>query len=181
MSQLREHLNFSLINWFRWWKCKKRLKYLGASVFIDHNVKFQRFSQNISVDDLVIVKEGARVCACNRDAIISIGKRSTIGFHTFIFSSERITIGSDCLIAPFVYLVDSNHNTRRAEKINLQGNSTSPIKIEDDVWLASNVTVLKGVTIGKGAIIAANSLVNSNVPEYEIWGGSPAVKIGERE
>jgi acetyltransferase-like isoleucine patch superfamily enzyme len=39
---------------------------------------------------------------------------------------------------------------------------------------------LKGVTIGDGAVIAANSVVNQDVPPYEIYGGSPARKIGMR-
>ena len=38
-----------------------------------------------------------------------------------------------------------------------------------------------GVTIADGAVIAANSVVNKDVGPYEIWGGSPAKKIGDRE
>ncbi|MBP7556167.1 MAG: acyltransferase [Chitinophagaceae bacterium] len=109
-----------------------------------------------------------------------MGKRTTIGYHTFIFASEAIVIGDDCLIAPFVYIVDSNHGIDRSLKINQQPNETAPVKIGNDVWIASNVTILKGVTIGDGAVIAANSVVNKNVLPYEIVGGSPAKKIGER-
>ena len=110
-----------------------------------------------------------------------IGKGTSIGFHNFIFASNEIIIGENCLIAPFVYLVDSNHTTNREKQINKQKNTTAPIKIGDDVWLSSNVTILKGVSIGDGAVIAANSVVNNNVPSYEIWGGSPAKKINVRE
>jgi acetyltransferase-like isoleucine patch superfamily enzyme len=53
--------------------------------------------------------------------------------------------------------------------------------VGNDVWIASNVTILKGVHIADGAVIAANSVVNCNVGPYEIWGGSPARKIGERQ
>ncbi|RMF04625.1 MAG: acetyltransferase, partial [Bacteroidetes bacterium] len=56
-----------------------------------------------------------------------------------------------------------------------------PIVIRNDVWLASGVTVLSGVEIGQGAVVAANSVVNKSIPAYEIWGGTPARKIGERE
>jgi acetyltransferase-like isoleucine patch superfamily enzyme len=37
------------------------------------------------------------------------------------------------------------------------------------------------VTIGDGAVIAANSVVNKDVPPFEIWAGTPAKKISERE
>ena len=58
--------------------------------------------------------------------------------------------------------------------IYYQGYIGDPICIEDEVWIGTHVIVLPGVTIGKGAIIAAGSVVNKNVPAYEIWGGSPA-------
>lgn len=140
-----------------------------------------RFPKSISIGEEVVVKEGARVCACNANAKVSIGARTTIGYHNFIFASSGIEIGADCLIAPFVYIVDSNHKTDRLELINRQPNETAPIRIGDGAWIASNVTILKGVTIGEGAVVAANSVVNKDIPAFEIWGGSPAVKIGERE
>lgn len=181
VSQLRKHLNFTDKVLKRATKWKQKLKHLGHEVWIDKRVEFMRYPENISVDDNVVVKEGARICSCNEKASIFIGKRTTIGYHTFLFASQEITIGDDCLIAPFVYCVDSDHGIERNQKINEQPNTTAPIKIGNDVWIASNVTILKGVTIGDGAVVAANSVVKSNIAPYEIWGGSPAKKIGERE
>jgi acetyltransferase-like isoleucine patch superfamily enzyme len=181
MSQLRQHLKFTLkVKWRQWYQ-SKILGKLGSNVFIDKNVELQRYPKNIFVGDGAVLKEGTRICACNSEAKVQIGNRTTIGFHNFIFASSNIEIGDDCLIAPFVYIVDSNHRAMRDQKINLQGNDTEAIKIGNDVWVASNVTILKGVQIGNGAIIAANSVVNKNVPSYEIWGGSPAKKLGNRE
>jgi len=159
---------------------KKRLGFLGERVYIDKNVELLRFPKNISIKDDVVIKEGAKICSCNPEAVVRIGERTTIGYNTFIFSSNSIVIGDDCLIAPFVYIVDSNHTINRDSLINMQPNETSPIIIGNDVWIASNVTILKGVTIGSGAVIAANSVVNRDVLPYEIYGGSPAKKIGER-
>lgn len=154
--------------------------YLGKNVFIDKRVEFMRYAKNISIKEEVVIKEGARICSCNENATICIGERTTIGYHTFIFASEKIEIGQDCLIAPFVYIVDSNHGVERNQKINQQKNDTASIIIGHDVWIASGVTILKGVTIGDGAVVAANSLVNRDIPSNEIYGGSPARKIGER-
>ncbi len=180
MSQLRKHLKFTWRNHWRAFRERNRLGQLGQRVHIDKSVEFLRFPHNIFVDDEVVVKEGARICSANEKAIIRIGKRTTVGYHTFIFASESITIGDDCLIAPFVYIVDSNHQIGREQRINQQPNETAPIRIGNDVWIASNVTILKGVTIGDGAVIAANSVVNKDVPPYMIYGGSPAKQIGER-
>lgn len=41
---------------------------------------------------------------------------------------------------------------------------SSPIIIEDDVWISFGVTILKGVKIGKGSVIAAGSTVTHDVP-----------------
>lgn len=181
MSQIRQHLKFTYTIRLRSFITSFLIRHIGQGVYLDRNVKFMRFPQNISLEDDVVVKEGTRICACNKDALISVGKRTTIGYHNFIFASESIQIGDDCLIAPFVYLVDSNHEFKKDKKINQQPNETAPIKICNDVWIASNVTILKGVTIGEGAIVAANSVVNKDVPPYTIFGGSPAKQIGERK
>lgn len=180
-SQFRKHLKYSFAHHLRAFYIKKIIGYCGKRLFIEKNVKFLRFPKNIQILNNVAIKEGTRICACNEEALIKIGNNTTIGYHNFIFSSEKITIGNDCLIAPFVYIVDSNHQIKKDIKINNQTNETAPIIIEDDVWLASNVTILKGVKIGHGAVIAANSVVNTDVEPYTIYGGSPAKKIGIRE
>ncbi|WP_454734012.1 MULTISPECIES: DapH/DapD/GlmU-related protein [Cupriavidus] len=54
------------------------------------------------------------------------------------------------------------------------GTKSSPVKIDDDVWLGMNVIVLKGVHIGKGVVVAANSVVATSLPDHVLAGGSPA-------
>ena len=181
MNQLRANTKKTWRMILRCLKVGRKLSNLGSNCIIEQNVQFLRFPKNISVGSDVIIKEGVKICSCNPNATIQIGNRTTVGYSTLIFASERISIGSDCLIAPNVYIVDSNHRIDRGKKINEQQNETAPIVINNDVWVASGVTVLKGVIIGEGAVIAANSLVNKNIPPYEIWGGSPAKKIGERK
>ena len=140
-----------------------------------------RYPQNISLGDGMVIKSGARICACNDKAIVSIGARTTFGYHTFLFASERIEIGADCLVAPFVYLVDSDHNIERSQNINLQPNQSSPISVGNDVWIGTGAKILKGVTIGDGAVVAAGALVKDDVEPYSIVGGIPAKKISERK
>jgi maltose O-acetyltransferase len=42
--------------------------------------------------------------------------------------------------------------------------TSSPIVIEDDVWISFGVSILKGVRIGAGSVIAARSVVTKDVP-----------------
>jgi acetyltransferase-like isoleucine patch superfamily enzyme len=181
MSQLRHHLKFTWKNRIRAYLQRKRMGYLGEGVFIDKNVELQRFPKNISIDKHAVLKEGSRICACNASAKINVGKNTTIGFHTFIFASEKIDIGDDCLIAPFVYIVDSDHSSKKGQLINQQANMTEAVSIGNDVWIGTGAKILKGTIIEDGAIIAAGAVVSGHVKTNEIFGGIPAKKISERK
>lgn len=180
ISQLRQYVRYCWICRLRVLILKGKLGFIGKRVIIEKNVTLLRFLCNIRIEDDVILKEGTRICSCNEKAKISIGEKTTIGYHTHIFASEEISIGNDCLIAPFVYIVDSDHGIIKGKKINEQSNNTSPISIGNDVWIATHSIILKGVSIGDGSIIAANSVVIHDIPPNSIFGGSPAKKIGER-
>lgn len=52
--------------------------------------------------------------------------------------------------------------------------------VEEDVWIGTNAIILSGVRIGKGSIIAAGSVVTTDIPSCEIWGGNPAKKLRDR-
>ena len=49
--------------------------------------------------------------------------------------------------------------------------------IDNNVWIATRATILKGVTIGDGAVIAAGAVVTKNVPAYTVVAGVPAKVI----
>lgn len=181
VSQLRRHLRFTFAHRARAALQARRIGRLGERVFIEHNVRLMRYPQNIRIDDEVVLKEGARMCACNDAATIEIGARTTVGYHTFVFASSSIKVGADCLIAPFAYLVDSDHGIARDLRINQQPNTARPIVIGDDVWIGTGVRVLAGVTVGDGAVLAAGAVVKDDVPPYAIVGGIPARIIGERK
>jgi acetyltransferase-like isoleucine patch superfamily enzyme len=122
------------------------------------------------------------------DGIWAPGPRLVIGDHVFVgagceFNFKRgITIGSHCLIASGCYFIDHDHQSaRRDVPMGTQSDGPeAPVTLENDVWIGANVVLLKGVTIGRGAIVAAGAVVRHSIPPYEIWGGVPAKKIGER-
>lgn len=180
-QQLRNHLKRTLAVRWRYWRQKQRLGQCGPGIFFEPGVHLMRFPKNIHLGANMVLKSGARLCACNETAHISIGENTTVGYHTYLFASASITIGNNCLIAPFVYLVDSDHSIAREELINRQPNQTAPITIGDDVWIGTGAKVLKGVTVGDGAVIAAGALVKDDVAPYTIVGGIPAKKISERQ
>ena len=180
-SQLRRHLPNYYVSRVIAFFHRKRGVFLGPRAIVFAGAKLLRYPQKISIGADAIVKGGAHLCPCNDEAHITIGDRTTIGFHTFIYASREISIGADCMIAPFVYMVDSNHSFDRDTPMNKQPNIPAAIVVEDDVWVGAGAKILAGVTIKTGAIIAAGSVVTKDVGEYEIFAGSPAKKVGDRK
>lgn len=160
---------------------RSKLKSCDNTVMFDAFVHLMRFPRNIILKSGVYIKGGVRLCVCNNKAFIKIGKNTTVGYNTFIFSSEAISIGDDCMIAPNVYFVDSDHGTDRERLMNTQSNVTAAIEVGDDVWIGTGAVILKGAHIPTGCIIAANSVIKGKLEPYTIYGGIPAKKIGLRE
>lgn len=116
-------------------------------------------------------------------------KNITIGSNVFInhdceldASYGRINIGNFVLIGQNVKLITVNH---KYEDFNLpiyfqKAEVDQDIIVQDDVWIAANVTILPGVKIGKGSILAAGAVVTKNVEPYSIVGGVPAKLIKYR-
>lgn len=96
-------------------------------------------------------------------------------------NNGEIYIGKNTIIGPNVVLHSGNHvSNMREVPIRQQGHTFEPIYIGEDVWIAANVTILRGVKIGDGAIVAAGSVVTRNVPQMSIVAGVPAKIIGDR-
>lgn len=178
--QLRAHLPAALPSRLRSLWHSARGAHLGSGSVIFPRAQLLRYPGNIRIGADAIIKSDAHLCPCRPTATVSVGMRTTIGFHTFVYASERIDIGDDCMIAPFVYIVDSDHGIAAGTNMNRQPNVTRPISIGDDVWIGAKAVILSGSTIGSGAIIAAGSVVRGTVPSGAIYGGIPAREIGRR-
>jgi acetyltransferase-like isoleucine patch superfamily enzyme len=111
---------------------------------------------------------------------INIGDRTFIGRCCEFHTTDKIIIGRDCLIASQNIFVGVGHEYSRDSLINLQGNSSGDIVLEDDVWIGTGSKILLGVVIGQGSIVGAGSVVNKSIPPYEIWAGVPAKFIKKR-
>jgi maltose O-acetyltransferase len=92
-----------------------------------------------------------------------------------IAEHSRITLGRRVLAGTGVEILDSDfHGLAVADRQRSDPADARPVVIEDDVFLGSNVRVLKGVTIGRGAVIANGSIVLTDIPAGVIAAGVPA-------
>ena len=93
-----------------------------------------------------------------------------------------VRLGNYVMLAPRVAVVGADHRfDQPGRPIIFSGRpAIEPTIIEDDAWIGFGAIVMQGVTIGRGAIVAAGAIVTKDVPPYEIHGGVPARRIGER-
>ncbi|MDR1653374.1 MAG: acyltransferase [Prevotellaceae bacterium] len=91
-------------------------------------------------------------------------------FPQGIHIGSGVTITSGCLLLTHFYDIDKEpHSYYRGE-----------ITIGKNVYIATNVLIVKPVSIGDGAVIGAGSVVTKNIPANEVWAGVPAKFIKKR-
>lgn len=110
---------------------------------------------------------GPRACFMASVANIYIGNKVVFGPNVTIRGGDHI------FDIPGKYILDFTDKDKRPQ-------DDKDVMIEDDVWVGTNVTILKGVKLGRGCIIAAGAVVTKDVPPYVIFGGIPAKFIGKR-
>jgi acetyltransferase-like isoleucine patch superfamily enzyme len=115
----------------------------------------------------------------NKESIIKFGKNVRINNNcSFISERKGINIGDNVLIGTNVEIIDSDFH-------NLDPNSrlkgipkSDKVLIENNVFIGSNVKIMKGVTVGENSVIANSSVVIKSIVKNTIVGGNPAKIIG---
>lgn len=115
----------------------------------------------------------------------SIGSNFFANFNLLVMDDGRIKIGNHVMIGPNVSLLATNHPLIFEERTAISypdghvsmSEFAKGIVIEDNVWIAANVSVLDGVTIGMGAVIGAGSIVTRDIPAGWLAFGNPARPI----
>ena len=89
-----------------------------------------------------------------------------------ISASDEIIIGDGVMMAHGCYVTDSDWHTLHDR--TRRSPTTTPVVLENNVWLGDGVTVLKGVTIGENSVVAARSVVTRDIPKNTVVAGNPA-------
>jgi acetyltransferase-like isoleucine patch superfamily enzyme len=155
---------------------------LGAGSTLMPESEVNNFSggpEQISVGQNSYIR--GRLLTYGHGGKISIGDWCYVGVRTEIWSMESVEIGNRVLIAHDVNIHDGTaHSANPTERhqhfrhiiekghpllaTDLPGVESTPVVVEDDVWISFGVTILRGVRIGRGSVIAAGSTVTQDVP-----------------
>lgn len=159
---------------------------VGTNVVFGNDVTISAVSvdgismgDNVTIDNHAILRASGVIR--NLGVGIAIGPRTSIGAFNFIHGGGGVSIGSDCLLGPYVSIYSENHNYQEIGKpIRMQGETRAAVSIENDVWIGSGSTIPPGVTVGLGAVVAAGSVVTRSVAPFTVVGGVPAKVLKNR-
>jgi len=118
-----------------------------------------------------------RSCA-PQQPLLQVGCNVDIGWQNTIAVGTRVILGDNVRLAGNVYLAGFPGHpldpVARARGESETDSQAGDIILQDNVWLASGVTVLAGVTIGRNSIIGTGSVVTRDIPANVIAAGVPA-------
>ena len=131
----------------------------------------------------VYIGRNVRICSSvtiSGSGYLSIHDNTWVGPQVMICASNSVSIGSDCDIAPRVYIGDGTHEiTPNRERI-ADIESTKAILIGNGCWICANATILAGARIANKCVVGAGAVVTRNFNEEQILiAGIPAEKKKE--
>ena len=118
-----------------------------------------------------------------------IGKNFYCGANFTCLDHGGVYIGDNVLIGPNVSITSHGHPKVAEQRIVRPVKNTfepmgradieiiSPVRIEDNVWIATGSIICPGVTIGKNSVIGAGSVVTKDIPPDSLAYGVPCKVI----
>ena len=146
-----------------------------------------RIGKNVEIGDYVVIEDGVEV---GDNTVIKnfveLRKNTKIGKDCYIDS--RVSTSGDCEIGNYVTLrydtiiargCKIGDNTYVCPRVMTNNLDTGKIQIGGahtgkNCFLGTNTVLQHGISIGNNCITGAMSFVNKNIPDNEIWIGSPA-------
>lgn len=170
---LRNKVNIDKKNYI---KFPENYKIRNCKIKIRGKNNILNLSENINMNGVNIEIRG-------ENCKISIGKNTIIGKNTYISAREKnieILIGDNSMLSRNIKIMTSDGHSIYSVSKNLRINSAQDVLIGNNVWIADNVTILKGSKINNGSVVGINSLVTKKFETKNILiAGNPAQKIKE--
>lgn len=146
---------------------------VGSRVTFQNRVRLQAWGGSIVLGDSVQVRDA---CEMKSKGALTVGARSLIGRNATLHCDTSITVGACVGLAERVTVADSDHvHDGSATFFMEQPVIADPVVIGDNVFLGTNVTVLRGCRIGAACVGAANAvLTGGDYPPSHLLVGAPA-------
>lgn len=160
---------------------KSQVEYVGRYLYLFGGMPYLAGPLHIELGDHCRLSGKTTItgrCVSHITPTLSIGDNCDIGWMTTIAVGSTVRLGNNVRMAGQCFLAGYPGHPldakARAEGKPDEDFQVGDIILEDDVWLATGVSVMAGVTIGTGAIIAAQSVVTHDIPPFVLAAGCPA-------
>ena len=157
-------------------KKDKKLEPSFNKVSIGLNCQFIGLA-NIEIGEGSSIGDNSWLNVCIRDEKVrmKIGKTVLVGRQSMISCADLVEIGDYNVLAPRVYISNTDHRYEDLTKpILLQGiPEDRKMLIEENCWFGINTVIMGAITIGRGSVVAANSVVNKSLPPFVVVAGNP--------
>ena len=150
---------------------------IGVYAILDGNS--EKYNPSITIGNNTHLASFAVIDA--QGGFVKIGENCSVNPFCILYGHGGLEIGNGVRIAAKTTIIPANH---RFDRIDIpqykQSLIKKGIKIEDDVWIGTNVTILDGVTIHRGSVVGGGAVVTKDIPPYSVAVGVPAKVIKRR-
>lgn len=111
-------------------------------------------------------------------ASLRIGEGCVFGYNNHITAVRDVQIGSNVLTANNVYISDNVHGYEDISKpvMHQPVRFKRAVVIGDGCWIGENACIM-GARIGKNCVVGANAVVTTDMPNYSVAVGVPAIVV----
>ena len=96
-----------------------------------------------------------------------LGKHVEIGSFTIIDAKNSVSIEDNVKIGWSCTIMSNSTIDERKGRVTLK----------EGCKIGANSVIFPNITIGKNSVVGANSVVNHDIPDNEVWVGTPAKKL----
>ncbi|MEK6658681.1 MAG: acyltransferase [Campylobacterota bacterium] len=166
-------------------KLKNRIKISGQNnkILVDDNKTLKISKTKIVIkgsNNTLHIKSGVKINSSfieivGNNCSITIGKNSIIGDGCYLSAKEeniKLCIGDECMLSRNAKLMTSDGHPIYQDGMII--NSAKNITLGDKVWIADDVTVLKGVEVGANSVVGIGSILTKSIPSGSVAVGNPA-------
>ena len=161
---------------------KPKLCRLGSHVTFYPDCFVQGSAGRFILDEHVEFYPGNYISLGEWDScFVEVGHHSHFAPRCVLYGWGGLAIGPYCNIAAHTVFATVGHHDEITDRpMALTGEKSAPIVLEEDVWVAANVTITADTTIARGCVIGANAVVTRNTEPMGVYAGVPARRLRDR-
>ena len=155
---------------------------IGSNVTFYPNCFIQGSNGSLVVGDQVDFFPGTYISIGDWEtSFVEIGHHSHFAPHCVLYGWGGLTIAPYCNVASHTVFATVGHHDEITDRpMALTGEKAGPITLEEDVWIAANVTLTANTRIAKGCVVGANSVVTKDTEPMGVYAGVPPRRIRNR-